>query len=268
VFTPGGAELDYFEQLEALAAQQGGYFYPWRAALGAGNGEDAYTQFVEDHLSLDKVVLDAGCGHGTDMLAFAPKVRRFIGYDAVQSFIAVARRRADEAGLTNVELVAANSSPRLNGGEALIPVADHALDLIVSRRGPTNWIADARRVCRPGARLIQLNPLPGPDAAWNVELPEALRMADNPANPGRPELPLQIEAALAAANLRLDEGQVFDVPEVFSQPKELYRCLTFMRFEPEPPSWEVARPHLERLFARHGPIELRQRRFLWTAVVD
>lgn len=268
MFTPGGTELDYFEQLEALATQQGGYFYPWRAALGAGNGEDAYTQLVEDHLSPDKVVLDAGCGHGTDMLAFAPKVRRFIGYDAVESFIAIARRRAAEAGLANVELVLANSSPRLNGGAARIPVADHALDLIISRRGPTNWIADARRVCRPGARLIQLNPLTGPEVPWNGELPEDLRMADNPANPSRPELARQIEAALTAANLRLDHSRVFDVPEVFSEPEELYLCLTFMRFEPETPSWDVARPHLERLFARHGPIELRQRRFLWTVVVD
>ena len=41
-----------------------------------------------------------------------------------------------------------------------------------------------------------------------------------------------------------------------------------MRFEPETPSWDIARPHLERLFARHGQIEARQRRFLWTAVVD
>jgi SAM-dependent methyltransferase len=260
--------LDYFEQLEALAGQQGGYFYPWRAVLGPGNGEDAYTQLVEDHLSPDKVMLDAGCGHGTDMLAFAPKVRRFIGYDAVESFIAIARRRALEAGLTNVELVLGNSSPRFNGGAARIPVAEDTLDLIVSRRGPTNWIADARRVCRPGARLIQLNPLPGPEAPWNNELPEDLRFADNPANPGRPELALQIEAALTAAGLRLDKSQVFDVPEVFSEPEELYRALTFMRFEPETPSWDVARPHLERLFARHDQIELRQRRFLWTAVAD
>jgi SAM-dependent methyltransferase len=259
--------LDYFEQLEALAAQQGEYFYPWRAELAAGNGEDAYTRLVERHLSPEKVMLDAGCGHGTDMLAFAPKVRRFIGYDAVESFIAIARRRAVEAGLTNVQLELANSSPRHNGGVARIPVADLALDLIISRRGPTNWIADARRVCRPGARLIQLNPLPGPRAAWSSELPEVLRLADNPANPGRPGLAGEIKTALAAAGLELEEGQVFDVPEVFGEPEELYRCLTFMRFEPETPSWSVARPDLERLFARHGQIELRQRRFLWTAVV-
>jgi SAM-dependent methyltransferase len=214
-------------------------------------------------------MLDAGCGHGTDMLAFAPKVSRFVGYDAVQSFIAIARRRADEIALTNVELICVNSSARFNGGAARIPLADQALDLIVSRRGPTNWIADARRVCRSGARLIQLNPLPASQPpAWNSELPPALRMADNPANPGRPELAVEIETALAAVGLELEKGQVFDAPEVFSEPEDLYRALTFMRFEPETPSWDAARPHLERLFARHSPIALRQRRFLWTAVVN
>ncbi len=261
--------MDYFEQLEALAAQQGGYFYPWRSALGDGNGEDAYTQLVEGHLSLEKAVLDAGCGHGTDMLAFAPKVRRFIGYDAVESFIAIARRRAAESGLANVELVLCNSSPRHNGGAARLPAPDHALDLIISRRGPTNWIADARRACRPGARLIQINPLPAPETpSWTRELPEALRMAENPANPGRPNLVADIEAALAAGNLRLEGGQVFDVPEVISEPEDLYRCLTFMRFDPDTPSWDAARPHLQRLLARNGPIDVRQRRFLWTAVAD
>jgi SAM-dependent methyltransferase len=264
-----GAKLDYFEQLEALAKQQGGYFYPWRSALGDGNGEDAYTQLVEGHLSSEKVVLDAGCGHGTDMLAFAPKVRRFIGYDAVESFIAIARRRAAESGLANVELVLCNSSPRHNGGAARLPAIDHTLDLIISRRGPTNWIADARRACRPGARLIQINPLPPPETpSWTRELPEALRMVENPANPDRPSLVADIEAALAAVDVRLEDGQVFDVPEVISEPEDLYRCLTFMRFEPDTPSWDAARPHLQLLLARNGPIDLRQRRFLWTAVVD
>jgi SAM-dependent methyltransferase len=260
--------LNYFEQLEALAEQQGGYFYPWRSALGDGNGEDAYTQLVEGHLSLEKVVLDAGCGHGTDMLAFAPRVRRFIGYDAVESFIAIAYNRAAEIGLANVELVFSNSSPRHNGGVARVPASEHTLDLIISRRGPLNWIADARRACRPGARLIQINPLPAHDTPWNGDLPQALRLAQNPANPGRPDLVGDIEAALAAADLRLEYGQVFDVPEVFSNPEDLYQYLTFMRFEPDTPSWDGARPHLERLLARHGPIDVRQRRFLWTAVLD
>jgi hypothetical protein len=94
------------------------------------------------------------------------------------------------------------------------------------------------------------------------------RLAENPANPGRPDLAADIEAALAAADLRLEDGQVFDAPEVISEPEDLYRCLTFMRFEPDTPSWDAARPHLQHLLASHGPIDLRQRRFLWTAVVD
>ena len=259
--------MDYFEQLETLAARQGGYFYPWRSAVAVDNGEDAYTRLVEAHLSPEKVVLDAGCGHGTDMLAFAAKVGRFIGYDAVESFITIARRRAAEAGLANVELALCNSSARFNGGAARIPVADHTLDLIISRRGPTNWIADARRACRPGARLIQLNPLPSPQAAWKDELPPALR-AENAANPGHPDLAAEIEAELGAADLRLETGRVFDAPEVFSEPEDLYLALTFMRFDPDTPSWDAARPHLEQLFARHGPIDMRQRRYLWTAVMD
>lgn len=260
--------MNYFEQLEALARQQGGYFYPWRSALGEPNGEGAYTRLVEAHLSPEKVVLDAGCGHGDDMLRFAPKVRRFLGYDAVASFIEIARRRAEEAGLANVELTLCNSSPRHNGGSARLPAADHALDLIISRRGPTNWIADARRACRPGARLIELNPLPGPTPEWNAELPEPLRLREDPANPHRPDLPAEIEAALGAADLKLHGAQVFDAPEVFSEPQQLYRLLTFMRFEPDTPSWEDAREALERLFARDGAVAMRQRRFLWTAVVD
>ena len=230
--------MNYFEQLEVLAAQQGGYFYPWRSALGEGNGEDAYTQLVETHLSPEKVVLDAGCGHGADMLVFAPKVRCFIGYDAVESFIGIARGRAAEIGLANVELVLCNSRPQHNGGAARMPAADHALDLIISRRGPTNWIADARRACRPGARLIQLNPLPWHLPVWNAELPEALRFADCPANPARPDLAADIEAALTSADLRLEHGEVFDAPEVFSEPEELFRALTFMRFEPHTPTWD------------------------------
>jgi SAM-dependent methyltransferase len=154
--------LNYFEQLELLAAQQGGYFYPWASALGAGNGEDAYTALVEQHLTPTATVLEAGSGHGSDLLAFAPKVARFIGYDAVGSFTRIARRRAAEAGLTNVELITHNSSAKFNAGAARIPAADQSVDLIISRRGPGNWIADARRVCRPGARLIQLNPWPRP----------------------------------------------------------------------------------------------------------
>lgn len=262
--------MDYFEQLERLHTEQGGYFYPWRSTLGANNGEDAYTALVEAHLRSGATVLEAGCGHGDDLMVFAPKAGRFIGYDAVAPFVATCRRRADEAGLAHVELHTHNSSARLNDGKVRIPADDHTVDLFISRRGPTNWIADARRVGRPGARLIQLNPLPSPLPAWNDVLPEGLKRGENPANPGHPNLPDEVQAQLRAAGVTPHSAWTFDVPEVFTSPDDLYRALTFMRFEPGVPTLDEARPHLERLFARHaraGGLDLRQRRYLWMAVV-
>jgi SAM-dependent methyltransferase len=260
--------VNYFEQLEALHQVQGGYFYPWRSRLGEGDGESAYTALVEVHLGPDVTVLDAGCGHGSDMLLFAPRVRRFYGYDAVASFVEAARRRAAEAGLANVELIHANSSARFNGGAARIPVADHSLDLIISRRGPGNWIADARRACRPGARLIQLNPLPSPMPAWHDDLPVSLARAENPANPSHPNLPAEVQADLAAAGLTPAGAWIIDVAEVFDEPDELWRALTFMRFEDGVMTIEEARPLLRRVLDHAGgSVDLRQRRYLWTAIV-
>ena len=262
--------LNYFEQLELMAAQQGGYFYPWASALGAGNGEDAYTALVEQHLTPTATVLEAGSGHGTDLLAFAPKAARYIGYDAVGSFTQIARRRAAEAGLTNVELITHNSSARFNDGAARMPVGDQSVDLIISRRGPSNWIADARRICRPGARLIQLNPLASPPPAWNAELPDGLRAEPNPANPMPADLPGQIQDQLRAAGVTPHSAWTFDVPEVFTDVEALYRYLTFMRFEDGVLTLDQARPHLERLVATHavdGGLDVRQRRYLWMATV-
>lgn len=262
--------LNYFEQLERLAAEQGGYFYPWASHLGAGNGEDAYTALVETHLTPTATVLEAGCGHGDDLMMFAPKVARFIGYDAVAPFVATCRRRADDAGLTNVELAVHNSSARFNNGAVRIPADDRSIDLIISRRGPGNWIDDARRVCRPGARLIQINPLPSPTPAWNDTLPPSLRQRENPANPSHPDLPAEIQAHLAAAGLTPHSAWTFDVPEVFTDAQALDRYLTFMRFEDGVPTLDQSRPHLERLFADHaigGGLDVRQRRYLWMATV-
>ena len=261
--------MNYFEQLERLAAEQGGYFYPWKSELGADNGEDAYTSLVERHLSPDATVLEAGCGHGDDLMAFAPKVARFIGYDAVAPFVETARERAAEAGLAHVELTVHNSSARFNDGSVRIPAEAGSIDLIISRRGPSNWIADARRVCRPGAWLIQLNPLPSPMPAWNDDLPEGLRRAENPANPDHPNLPDEIQAQLREAGIAPHSAWTFDVPEVFTALDELYRALTFMRFEPGVLTLDEARPHLEHLFARNPRgVDMRQRRYLWTAIAD
>ena len=164
---------DYFEHMRRLASRQGGYAYDWVSDLAPGNGEDAYTALVLEHLTPGAVVLEAGCGHGPDIPGFAPKCARYIAYDAVDEFIAIARKGC--ADYPNVELITANSSARHNNGRARIPADDASLDLIISRRGPGNWIADARRACKPGAVLIQLNPGEWRAPAWAESLPGDLR---------------------------------------------------------------------------------------------
>ncbi len=245
--------MNYFEQMAALADEQGGYFYPWVSRLDGEDGEGAYTRLVEAHLTPVATVLEAGCGHGPDVLAFAPRVARYIAYDAVAQFIALARAAADRAGLAHVELVNVNSSALFNGGAPRLPAEDGCVDLIVSRRGPSNWIGDARRVCRP------------PD--WNAALPPDLRLAANPANAIPEDLPGEIAASLAAVGLVIDQAWTFDVGETFDAPDQLYRFLTWLRFGDDTPSLEAARPMLERLFAKLGAVSVRKRRFLWTATI-
>jgi hypothetical protein len=55
-----------------------------------------------------------------------------------------------------------------------IPADDNLFDVLTSRPGSSHWVKDARRVARPEAVLIQLNPLGAAPPPWPDDLPEAL----------------------------------------------------------------------------------------------
>lgn len=258
---------------ERLATQQEGYFYPWHSSLGEFNGEDAYLQMLRQHLSMDKDVLDAGCGHGDVALEIARFCRHVTAYDRIPQYITLAQANAQKQGaaqkrgITNVTFLCADSSTTVNGGTGRIPAEPASIDLLISRRGPLNWIEDARRVARPGAVLLQLNPLENPSGipAWNNELPEVLRLQIHTL-----DMRAVIEDRLAKGGLRLHSAWVFDVPETFADPYQLYVFLSWGLGPGEAPTWEETRPLIERIFATHGrsgQLELRHRRLLWKAVV-
>ncbi|MBR7621312.1 class I SAM-dependent methyltransferase [Phenylobacterium sp. 20VBR1] len=259
--------LNAVERMDALAEGQGGFFYPWTSTLGADDGEDAYTALVERHLSPDLSVLEAGCGHGPDVLRFAPQVARYGGYDFSEGFVRIAGARAAAAGLTNVELICSNSSAGANDGRPRIPMPDASVDMIVSRRGPTNFILDAPRVVRPGGWLIQLNPMPSPRYAWDDELPEDLR-----SEPARDfDMAGHICGLLAQAGLALHSSWAFDVPEYFTDARQLYAYLAWNQFHGlglRAQPLESALPALEAVMERHaGPegLDVRRRRYLWSS---
>jgi arsenite methyltransferase len=100
------------------------------------------------------VVLDLGCGAGTDLLIAAQMTGptgRVIGIDMTASMLDRARVSADEMGLDNVEL-----------HEALIedvPLEDASVDIVISN-GVIDLVPDKDavfdeidRVLRPGGRL-------------------------------------------------------------------------------------------------------------------
>jgi arsenite methyltransferase len=97
------------------------------------------------------VVLDLGCGAGTDLLIAAQTAGRAIGVDMTAAMLERAADSAREMGLTNVEL-----------HESLIealPLDDASVDVVISN-GVIDLVPDKEavlaeidRVLRPGGRL-------------------------------------------------------------------------------------------------------------------
>lgn len=264
--TPHGREW-----YDRLATLQPGYYYPWVSQIAAGNGEDAYLDLVRRHVRPEHDVLDAGCGHGEVTLQVAAWCRAIRGYDRVDRYVQLARDAARQRGVGNATFYRADSRSDVNAGRVRVPALDASIDLVISRRGPTHWIEDARRFCRPGAVLIQLNPLAWlEEPAWNRDLPDGLRLTPPDPDPDA-GMRAAIERRLALADLRLHSAWTFDVPEWFADPRELYKLLTFGCAPDEVPSWRESADMLADVHERHaGPqgLACRHRRFLWLAVVE
>ena len=114
---------------------------------------------VANHWALGRidpgsVVLDLGCGAGTDLLIAAQMVGqagRVVGVDMTAAMLQRARSSANEMGLTNVEL-----------HESLIealPIDDASVDVVISN-GVIDLVPDKdavfseiTRVLKPGGRL-------------------------------------------------------------------------------------------------------------------
>ncbi|MDA0337117.1 MAG: class I SAM-dependent methyltransferase [bacterium] len=255
---------------ERLATLQDGYYYPWASTIADGDGESAYTRLVQQHLSPEVDVLETGCGHGVDAVAFAPQCRSLRAYDQVDRYIALAKKTAAERNVDNVTFLWRNSSSDRNGGKVTVPALTGSIDVVISRRGPTNWIEDVPRFCRPGAVLLQLNPLGSlQEDVWNGELPEGLRRSPSDAEPDA-GMRARIESRLAKVGLSLHSCWTYDVPEWLHTPRDLYRLLSFGNTPEEVPSWRQSQVALTEVFQRHAApagLELRHRRFLWKAVL-
>ena len=256
------------EWYDRLATLQDGYYFPWKSKVAAQNGEDAYLELVQQYLTPEKDLLDVGCGHGEVALELSSHCRSILAYDRVESYIQIARENAQKEKTANIEYICVDSSADKNSDSPRIPAEPNSFDLMISRRGPLHWLADARRVARPGAVLIQLNPLETPLPQWADQVPEPLRSATG--------IKYQfgmlnsVNHNLALGGLELHSAWAYNVPEFFNDPRELYKRLVWGYTPDEVPSWEDIRPIIQRIFAEFSWSEglpLRHTRLLWLAVV-
>jgi arsenite methyltransferase len=114
---------------------------------------------VANHWTLGRVepgavVLDLGCGAGTDLLIAAQMTGptgRVIGVDMTTHMLERARASADAMGMDNVELHASliESLP-LNGASVDVVISNGVLDLVPDKDAVLDEID---RVLRPGGRL-------------------------------------------------------------------------------------------------------------------
>lgn len=112
-----------------LAAETGGYTYPWTQVLNAPGGEALFDALLEYLLTPELNVLEAGCGHGLDAQRYAPRVQSYTGYDFTPVYVERARQNAPRA-----EFVVWDSS------REPVPEFGRRFDLVMSRRGPTSVI--------------------------------------------------------------------------------------------------------------------------------
>ncbi|SFY45049.1 methyltransferase domain-containing protein [Streptomyces atratus] len=104
-----------------------------------------------------QTVLDLGCGPGTDLNTLAKAVSpsgRVIGIDSSQKMVEQAQRRTEGLSAVEVQLGDIHTLPLEDGGidrARTERVLQHAAD-------PARVLAEARRVLRPGGRLVMGEP--------------------------------------------------------------------------------------------------------------
>ena len=259
-----------FEWYDRLSQIQDGYFYPWKSNIGRNNGEKAFHDLLFEHLSPDSVVLDVGCGHGELTMEVARQCRTIYGYDRAKTFVEKATKSASKVGLKNCYFVLGDSSSPDPADQSLvhIPIDGVRFDLVYSRRGPINFIQDAKRVAQNPGWIIQLLPAHANPPPWVNELPVEFRTYIQKGD----EFGMlkTVSQRLTSVGLQFHSYWFFDVPEYLENTKQLFTYLSWNYLDKPPLDYDKMAPIFERIFAKYsedGNIEIRHRRFLWTCHV-
>ncbi len=118
-------------------------------------------------------VLDVACGGGIVVCAFARVVRHATGIDLTPAMIERAIQLQREQGLTNVTWTVGDVLP--------LPYPDGSFSIVTSRFAfhhfldPGAVLAEMKRVCAPGGRVVVADSAPAPEKAAAFNAMEKLR---------------------------------------------------------------------------------------------
>lgn len=145
------------KRLEAVLARRDGARRFFAGAAGAWDelrarvyGRGFGTEALLALLPPSWTVADLGCGTGALTAALAPRVKKVVGVDRSSAMLQAARRRTER--LRNVELHEADL--------AQLPLAAGSCDaallvlVLAYQEDPGPVLAEARRILRPGGRLV------------------------------------------------------------------------------------------------------------------
>lgn len=133
------------EQFDRQAAHYNAQWNSWSDESLAWLLEHARPMTEDD-------VLDVATGTGFTALAFAPHVRSVVGLDVSSGMLEQASRKAQAAGLTNVEF--------REGAAESLPFSDSSFDIVTCRIAAhhflsvTEFVREAARVLRSGGRFV------------------------------------------------------------------------------------------------------------------
>ena len=114
-------------------------------------------EYILRHLEKDQTVLEFGCGDGSHTVEYARSVEFLSGLDVAENLLALASRRAEAAGMHNVDFVVGSI---LEAGKHFPP---DSMDCVISQRCLINlptWghqreaIQQIHDVLRPGGLLL------------------------------------------------------------------------------------------------------------------
>jgi len=149
---------------------------PFSTAPGIKD-EQALRQIVEfTGAGPQDTVLDVACGGGIIVCAFARVVRHATGIDLTPAMIERARALQAEQGLANVSWTQGDVLP--------LPWPDGTFSIVTSRFAfhhfldPKAVLAEMRRVCAPGGKVVVIDTEASPDVAKAAEFNRMEKLRD------------------------------------------------------------------------------------------